>query len=119
MFTHSTLIPFSVTSIIDSAIQVRPNGPRLVQTLPRRPYAAAFWLLVMGLGGLMVNEAHSFYPDFAPSSLRYGQGWFYMGWILVWVSPVIAWLTYLGGKLRKNEWKAWAVGSFYLCMVDT
>jgi hypothetical protein len=97
---------------------------RTIQTLPRRPLAASMWAIAFFLGGLLVNEAHSISPTLAsvtPNVMRIGQHAFYLGWILVWISPVLGGLTWLGasgfGK-GVDRW-SWAIGSAWFVLVDT
>ncbi len=96
-----------------------------VQTLPRGPMAALFWALVFCLGFLLVSEAHDL-----SIGLRYremfgilglGKHAFYLGWILVWISPVLLGLTWLGGSGfgTKGDRLTWTLGSAWLCFVDT
>ena len=97
---------------------VRAERSRTIQTLRRRPLAACFWGLVCLLGGMLINEAHGLVQGMVPG-LHLGNKAFYLGWILVWISPVIGWLSWLGGSMGKDGWAAWASGSAWLFMVDT
>jgi len=136
LISHSQLLPFHVTSLA-----VRPRIPvdrdiksetgrkeqdgsnqvvseRTIQTLPRRPLALSFWAGVFLLGAILVVEAHGVVPGSVPRS-GLGEKAFYLGWILVWISPVIGFLTWLGSMMGRDGWKAWALGSAWLCVVDT
>lgn len=90
-----------------------------MQTLPRRNLAALPWIATTILGGILVNEAQGWMPGYTPEVLRVGRQAFYLGWILVWICPVIAWLTWLGGRFAAPEWKTLIIGGGYLCIVDT
>lgn len=70
------------------------------------------------MGAWLVHEAHGL--GWLPEALDLGLGMraFYLGWILVWVSPVIAWLTYLGGRMGGAEYGALGVGTAWLWWVD-
>lgn len=87
------------------------------QTLPRGVVAPAIWLGVMTVGGLLVHEAHGL--EILPISLGLGKHAFYLGWILFWISPVCAFLTFLGGQFGRAEVTSLIVGSGWLWMVDT
>ena len=138
LFSHSRLIPFEIKlpslpietkikvaqkvdidlarkeldGLIDSAVE------RTVQTLPRRPLDAFLWVVTCGFGVVLVNEAYGVVPGLLPG-LQLGEKAFYLGLILVWISPVIGFLSWLGAKMGRDGWWAWAVGSAWLCMVDT
>ena len=92
-----------------------------VQTLRRRPLAASFWAAIWCLGALALNETHDILSSegILPESLRIGEHWFYLGWILVWITPVIGLLEYLGGRFGKAEWWTVVLGSTWLCVIDT
>lgn len=117
IFTHSTLLPFTIPTPAGSDSTEGSKGT--VRTLRRRYFATSLWSLVFLAGAYLVNDAHQFRPDLVRSKIQLGMKGFYMGWIMVWISPVIGWLTYLGADLSKGSWKAWAVGSGWLCIVDT
>ncbi len=133
LISHPRLLPFELPSALaeykptqDQEIDlgrkeedrpIRAAMTRTIQTLPRRPLAAAFWSGVFLAGAVLINEAHGFVPDLVP--LQLGTRAFYLGWILVWISPVIGGLSWLGSNTGRDEWRAWAVGSAWLCMVDT
>lgn len=112
VFTHSTLLPFTLPPY---------DGQRggKVQTLRRRYFASSLWVLTFLAGAYLVNDAHQIYPELVRPELHWGMRGFYLGWILLWISPVCGWLTYLGGDMAKGEWKAVIVGSVWLCVVDT
>ncbi|ORY28280.1 Squalene/phytoene synthase-domain-containing protein [Naematelia encephala] len=94
-----------------------------VQTLARRPVASLVWILCMIVGAALVIEAHGLEMKIwgLELALKLGLGMraFYMGWILLWISPVIGWLTYLGARVTKEGWWAWGIGSAWLVWVDT
>lgn len=90
---------------------------RLVQTLARRPVAATIWLLSTLVGASLVHEAHDL--QIVPVSLGLGKRAFYLGWILLWISPVLAFLTYLGARMGRGEVLALTVGTVWLWGVDT
>jgi 15-cis-phytoene synthase/lycopene beta-cyclase len=52
-------------------------------------------------------------------SLGLGKRAFYLGWILLWISPVLAFLTYLGARMGRGEVLALTVGTVWLWGVDT
>ena len=132
--SHARLLPFDVPAgpaslstrsrQNDDLVEERKGRRRqdavtdTIQTLPRRPLAAMFWVFAFVLGAVLVNEAHDWFPDVQPR-LELGKRAFYLGWILVWISPVIGWLTWLGSSMGRDGWRAWAVGSAWLCFVDT
>ncbi|WVQ98941.1 hypothetical protein IAU59_006073 [Kwoniella sp. CBS 9459] len=97
------------------------EGLRTVQTLPRRPLAASIWLLFTLIGLTLVLEAHDVIDISSISRAKWllGRHAFYQGWILVWISPVIGFLTYLGARLTRPDKVALAVGTGYLWIVDT
>lgn len=124
IFTHSTLLPFNLPPEtrrrLDSQVETRKEkDPRLVKTLRRRPLAASFWALQFLLGAYLVNDAHEILPDWTVQEYAFGMRAFYLGWIMLWISPVIGWLTYLGADMGKGEWKTMVMGSGWLCIVDT
>jgi 15-cis-phytoene synthase/lycopene beta-cyclase len=90
-----------------------------VRTLHRRPLAASFWLVQFLVGWYLVNDAHNILPEWTVQEYALGMRAFYLGWILLWISPVLGWLTYLGADMGKGEWKTMIVGSAWLCIVDT
>lgn len=114
IFTHSTLLPFSLPSRDN-----RKASSNQVQTLRRRYLASSGWVLVFLVGAYLVNDAHQLFPDLVVDGYQWGMKGFYLGWILIWISPVVGWLTYLGGDMGKGEWKAFIVGAGWLCAVDT
>nr|XP_018263642.1 uncharacterized protein I303_03513 [Kwoniella dejecticola CBS 10117]OBR85800.1 hypothetical protein I303_03513 [Kwoniella dejecticola CBS 10117] len=95
IITHGRLLPFD--------------------TLSRRPLASLFWIGISLLGLRLVLQTHLYAP------LDYGlkQKMFYLGWILVWINPVIAFLTYLGARLTKADWATVILGTSWLWVVDT
>jgi 15-cis-phytoene synthase/lycopene beta-cyclase len=112
--TLPQLFPFSVRKL--SA----PAGPRdLVQTLQRRPAAAAAWVGVFGWGASLLWEVQQSQTEGYTGVT--GPRGFYLGMILCWISPVIGWLTYLGGDAfgTRGDVVAWTLGTGYLWMVDT
>ena len=132
LFTHSRLLNFAISTTVPKTtttitVSETPAGDlvsstrtrEVVQTLPRRPLASLLWVGVFVLGGVLVNEAHGIVEDITPGPLRIGKQAFYLGWILLWISPVIGWLTWLGANPRREAWKAWAVGSAFMSAVDT
>lgn len=131
ILTHGRLVPFriprstrkvtaiTVTETKTGEIKERVTERPLVQALPRRPLASLFWLATFALGAVLVNEAHQTVRGITPDVLARGSQAFYLGWILLWISPVIGWLTWLGGRLGRQAWKAWAIGSALMCAVDT
>jgi 15-cis-phytoene synthase/lycopene beta-cyclase len=88
-----------------------------VQTLPRGTVVPAFWAGVMALGGVLVHEAHGL--ELLPIKLGLGRHAFYMGWILFWISPVCAFLAWLGAHFGRAEVIALAAGTGWLWIVDT
>ncbi|WVF71972.1 hypothetical protein IAT40_006782 [Kwoniella sp. CBS 6097] len=92
-----------------------------VQTLPRRPLAASRWLLSTIIGLILVLEAHGHIglSSIAGPAFGMGRHAFYQGWILFWISPVIGFLTYLGGRLTKEDKVALVFGTGYFWIVDT
>ena len=144
LLSHSSLLPFDLPTSarvavdegvaadadrnadptmanVDADADPSTRRKTLVNTLCRRPIAAAFWLALTMVGSLLVNEAHQIVPDLTPADLRVGMRAFYLGWILVWISPVIAWLTWLGAQGFGSKAERWTflLGGGYLCMVDT
>jgi 15-cis-phytoene synthase/lycopene beta-cyclase len=75
------------------------------------------WLGVMAIGALLVHEAHGL--GILPISLGLGKHAFYLGWILIWISPVCAFLAYLGARHKRAEWVALSIGTGWLWLVDT
>ena len=126
IFTHSTLLPFKLplSTRLTLATQAETEKskditPRFVKTLRRRPLAASFWLSQFIVGLYLVNDAHNILPDWTVQEYALGMRAFYLGWIMLWISPVLAWLTYLGADMGRGEWKTMVVGSGWLCIVDT
>ena len=103
---------------VETKLAVKGSRPT-VQTLPRRPIAASLYGLVFLAGLYLVNDAHGLVPDLVLSQLNYGMKGFYLGWILVWISPVVGFLTYLGGDRVGGGRQAFVFGSAWLCAVDT
>lgn len=124
-YTHSTLLPFPIPDLRDADADAEPaiKGQRsrrpTVQTLARRPVAASLYGLVFLAGLYLVNDAHGIVPGLVLSGLSYGMKGFYLGWILVWISPVVGFLTYLGGDRVGGGRQAFVLGSAWLCAVDT
>jgi 15-cis-phytoene synthase/lycopene beta-cyclase len=146
LISHSRLLPFDlvdsirrlrVTVSASHAIGTGKKGakgatapPSLraetkdeVITLTRRPLAALSWGAVWLCGLVLVNEAHGGAlwnsESWTPPILRVvGQG-FYLGWILVWISPVIALLTYLGARFGTAERLTFILGAGWLVTIDT
>ena len=126
IFTHSTLLPFKLplSTRLRLATQAETEKskditPSFVKTLRRRPLAASFWLSQFVVGLYLVNDAHNILPDWTVQEYALGMRAFYLGWIMLWISPVLAWLTYLGADMGRGEWKTMVVGSGWLCIVDT
>lgn len=132
IISHPALLPSGIRRYIRNLPPARPDPserkregeiggrgqqPVMVQTLERRPLAASFWLASTLLGALLVHEAHDL--RIVPVSLGLGKAVFYLGWILIWISPVLAFLTYLGGWMGREEKLALAVGTAWLWGVDT
>ena len=115
LITHPRLIPFHVKSKKGSSLSRQAKSP----VLRRRRTAAFLWIVTFLLGVLIVNEAHGHQPRVVVHEAAQGMHSFYLGWILVWMSPVIAFLTWIGARLTIHDWVAWAIGSTYLCIVDT
>lgn len=88
-----------------------------VQTLARRPFAAVSWICLAGTGAVLIHEAH----DLGWIDVRLGLGMkaFYFGWILVWITPVITFLTFLGGRMGRAEHVALLFGTTSLWAIDT
>jgi len=91
----------------------------MVRTLRRKPFAAFLWMLQCLAGLYLVNDAHGLLPEWTVEEHALGMRAFYLGWIMLWISPVLAWLTYLGGDMGPGEWKTAVVGGGWLCIVDT
>jgi 15-cis-phytoene synthase/lycopene beta-cyclase len=91
----------------------------MIRTLRRKPFAASLWMLQFLAGAYLVNDAHGFLPDWIILEYAIEMRAFYLGWIMLWISPVLAWLTYLGGDMGAGEWKTLVVGGGWLCIVDT
>jgi hypothetical protein len=70
-------------------------------------------------GLYLVNDAHEILPEWTIQEHALGMRAFYLGWIMLWISPVLGWLTYLGSDMGRGEWKTMVVGSGWLCIVDT
>lgn len=130
--SHHRLLPFDLDKpkITREAVQaeITPEGQtkhlryksrEYLQTLPARPKAACLWITTFILGAVLVNEAHGFVPDLTPLAMRVGMKGFYMGWILVWISPVLWWLTLIGANVEPEGWRSWFIGSAWMCVVDT
>ena len=64
-----------------------------------------------------MHEAHDL--GLADISLGLGKRAFYLGWILIWVSPVLGFLTWLGGRMGRAEMITVAIGTAWLWGVDT
>lgn len=77
----------------------------------------AFWMGVTALGGVLVHESHGL--EVLPIHLGLGKHAFYLGWILIWISPVCAFLTYLGAQFGRAEVISLAAGTAWLWLVDT
>jgi 15-cis-phytoene synthase/lycopene beta-cyclase len=92
-----------------------------VLTLPRRPIAASLWLGLQVVGAFLVNEAHGrrWYSGWTPAFVRVQSHAFYLGWIFVWISPVIAFLTFLGARYGKAGRRTFVLSSMWLVIVDT
>jgi 15-cis-phytoene synthase/lycopene beta-cyclase len=101
----------------------------MVQTLPRRPQAGLFWLLMTVVGGTGLFLPIWQTPSSTPFDLKLiSSTWptiqetplFYLCSILIWISPVLAILTTLGASVSlKEDWIAWTIGTGYLWLVDT
>ncbi|KAL7424199.1 hypothetical protein Q5752_001785 [Cryptotrichosporon argae] len=100
-----------------SAGPVAVDVTRTVQTLARRPGAALLWLAPTALGAWMAYESHATAPEHTRQGL--GAHGFYLGYILVWICPVIAALTWIGARLGKRDLATVAVSTAYLWGVDT
>jgi 15-cis-phytoene synthase/lycopene beta-cyclase len=132
---HSQLIPFRIptasltgpststdTSLhqdkaSDKAPTKAAGTGQTVQTLPRGTVVPAVWVGVMMLGALLVHEAHGL--SVLPIHLGLGKHAFYMGWILIWISPVCAFLAWLGAQFGRAEVVALSIGTAWLWIVDT
>jgi 15-cis-phytoene synthase/lycopene beta-cyclase len=126
----STLSP----NIQRGALRTSSSRPRsdeddTIQTLPHRPLAASLWALSFLLGLSLVLEAHDLSSGLAPiraisgalgisPNKRLGMRAFYLGWILIWISPVIGFLTFLGAKTGRAGRRTQIWGGAYLCLVD-
>lgn len=112
-----------------ATVEVRKED--LVQTLPRQPGAALLWGVPWLAGAFLINEAHQLVDitswagalseplRHAVAAAHVGRHGFYLGWILIWISPVIAFLTYLGARLRSADYKALVISTAWLHLVDT
>jgi 15-cis-phytoene synthase/lycopene beta-cyclase len=67
----------------------------------------------------LVNDAHGAFPELVVPEWSLGMKGFYLGWIMVWISPVLGWLTYLGSNMQMADWKTLIVGGGWLWAVDT
>ena len=89
---------------------VRSRMPRSFSPPPSglRPSATAFWLLMAIAGGIMLASASS--------------PWTYMGLILIWCSPVLAGLSWVGTEHVWRDRRAVALGvaapTVYLWIAD-
>ncbi|RXK36228.1 hypothetical protein M231_06498 [Tremella mesenterica] len=92
-----------------------------VQTLPYRPFAASVWGLVFLLGLALVNEAHDSLHLPFPEVFQMGRKVLYLGWILVWIAPVLSFVTFIGARNFDSPGDKWtfALGTGWLLMVDT
>lgn len=143
IFTLPYMIPYRVPQHIRDArpedmmrTLMQSGGFRKVQTLRRRPRVAAFWLGLTILGFALLfwpTTARSQFTTPSNSTISLvnflGRGIsvnskshvFYLGAILAWICPVIAFLTRLGAHsldLKGGRW-TYIVGIGYLWMVDT
>ncbi|WWD09933.1 hypothetical protein V865_008063 [Kwoniella europaea PYCC6329] len=87
----------------------------LIQTLPRRPIPSLLWMISSLIGLRLVQQTNLY------NTIDYGmkQHMFYLSWILVWITPVISFLTYLGARCTWRDWLSICVGSGWLWIVDT
>lgn len=77
------------------------------------------WGVVFLAGLYLINDAHGIVPELVWSAVNHGMKGFYLGWILVWISPVCGFLTYLGGDRVGGGRQAFVTGFIWLCAVDT
>lgn len=128
VLSHSTLLPFRIPQSTKSRltsqaeeekISTKHEKRTLVRTLRRRAWASLFWVVVFMAGLYLVNDAHGLFPNLVWMELSFGMKGFYLGWIMVWISPVLGWLTYLGAHMYGADWKTFVLGSGWLCVVDT
>ncbi|ORX33738.1 Squalene/phytoene synthase-domain-containing protein [Kockovaella imperatae] len=103
----------------ETVVERRSLPRRSLQTLPRRPMPSLLWLGLFIFGLNLVGEAHFGLLENHLGLLGVGRRAFYLGWILVWISPVIGFLTWLGARLTQSAWISWIIGSGFLCVVDT
>ncbi|WVR05382.1 hypothetical protein IAU60_002396 [Kwoniella sp. DSM 27419] len=99
----------------------KQSKPQAIQTLRRRPIAAILWLLLTLLGARMAYRSHEVIDLGYTKSYGYGGGrqMFYLGWILAWIPPVIAFLTFLGARLNTGDLWTLGLGTFWFWVVDT
>ncbi|KAK4687048.1 15-cis-phytoene synthase / lycopene beta-cyclase, partial [Tremellales sp. Uapishka_1] len=109
--TLPTLLPFAVPSKSSGGEKAK------VQTLPRRKVASMYWLATFLVGVGFLDQTRE--VPLLDVGLGIGNHAFYLGWILVWISPVLGFLTYLGADETAGDTITWVVGSGYLCLVDT
>jgi 15-cis-phytoene synthase/lycopene beta-cyclase len=128
VLTHSTLLPFRIPQSTHNRLTVQKEEEEvstkhekrvLVRTLRRKPLDASVWAVVFLAGLYLVNDAHEVFPDLIWREFSFGMKGFYLGWILVWISPVLGWLTYLGADMYGADWKTFILGGGWLCVVDT
>ncbi|KAJ9101701.1 hypothetical protein QFC21_003039 [Naganishia friedmannii] len=143
IFTLPYMIPYRLPQHIRNATPaemkrtlMNGGGFKKVQTLRRRPWVATGWIAVAFLGfGLLFwpttgsaggNLTSDIWTAFK-HILRHGltlnskSRVFYLGCILAWICPVIAFLTRLGANSLDTKGGRWTyvVGIGYLWMVDT
>ncbi|EIW70021.1 hypothetical protein TREMEDRAFT_61785 [Tremella mesenterica DSM 1558] len=97
------------------------KGRDTIQTLPYRPFAAFVWGLVFLFGLALVNEAHDNLHLPLPQVFQMGRKVLYLGWILVWIAPVLSFVTFIGARNFDSPGDKWtfALGTGWLLMVDT
>ncbi|WWC69263.1 uncharacterized protein I206_103201 [Kwoniella pini CBS 10737] len=124
IITHKRLLPFDVDLKLHNGSYVERKKPDVkdgktnlqgIQTLRRRPLPSLLWSGLSLLGLRLVLQTHLY----TPTDYGMKQTMFYLGWILVWINPVIAFLTFLGAKFTRSDWVTVFVGTGHLWIVDT
>ncbi|WRT67324.1 uncharacterized protein IL334_004294 [Kwoniella shivajii] len=91
------------------------NIEEKIQTLPRRPFVSLIWIALSLIGLRLIMKTQEY------QKLSYGlnEEMFYLGWILVWICPVISFLIFLGARCTREDCLALWIGTSWLWYVDT